>query len=112
MFVQKIGLNQFDIFQILRLLLHTITKILGIDKFLFKKNLQIFDARNIQVGRENGCKIATASDQKLGFYGKTPVDQPATIADPSGGGTVDTQARTALIAALNALKEMGLIASS
>jgi len=45
-----------------------------------------------------------------GFYGVTPVDQPATIADPSGGGTQDSQARVAIEAIIDRLQELGLIA--
>lgn len=80
------------------------------DRYTFKKTLQIFDGRNIQLGRTNGTKIGTATDQLLGFYGATPVDRPATISDPSGGTTVDSQARTAINALIDRLQELGLIA--
>lgn len=38
-------------------------------------------------------------------------EQQAAITDPTGGGTVDTQARTAIIAILDALRAHGLISS-
>lgn len=86
-------------------------KIILIDRYLFDKNIQILDLRNIQLGRQNGTKIGTAADQLLGFYGVTPVNQPATVTDPSGGTVIDIQARSAVSALISRLKETGLIAS-
>lgn len=80
------------------------------DKFVFNRNLNILDARNIILGGTAGTQIGTASTQKLGFYGATPVDQPATVNDPSGGVTVDSAARTAIEALIDRLQELGLIA--
>ena len=57
-----------------------------------------------------GTKIGTATNQLLGFYGVTPVNQPDTISDPSGGTTVDSEARTAINALIDRLQELGLIA--
>lgn len=48
---------------------------------------------------------------KLGVN-KTPVVQQAHIADPSSGGTVDSQARTAINAILDVLEAYGLTAAS
>ena len=42
-------------------------------------NLQLLDSRNIIVGTTTGSKIATASTQKLGFYGASPVDRPDAL---------------------------------
>ena len=39
--------------------------LLGTDRFVFQKNLQILDARNIQLGLTNGTKIGTETTQKL-----------------------------------------------
>ena len=61
-------------------------------------------------GTLRGLKIGDATTALLGFYGVTPVDQPATVADPTGGGTIDTEARTAIIAIIDRLQELGLIA--
>ena len=85
--------------------------LIQIDKNVFTKKIQILDGRNIQVGRTTGTQIGTASDQKLGFYGVTPVDKPETILDPSGAGTagVDTPARTAINTIIDRLQELGLI---
>ena len=59
------------------------------DRYIFEKLLQIADGRNIQLGRTTGTMIGTASDQKVGFYGVTPVirqtaAQPYTAADIGG----------------------------
>jgi len=98
--------------QIRKIIGEELQTLFKIDRFVFEKHIQILDARNIQVGRGTGCKIATATDQKLGFFGTTPVDQPATVSDPSGAGDagVDTPARTAINAIIDRLQELGLIA--
>ena len=80
------------------------------DRFTFPKLIQMLDGRNIQTGRTTGTKFPQASDQKWGAFGVTPVDQPATVSDPSGGGTVDAEARTAIDTLIDRLKELGLIA--
>ena len=79
------------------------------DKYVFEKLIQFADGRNVQLGKTTGTKFGTATDQLLAFYGITPVDQPATVSDPSGGGTVDTEARTAIDALIDRLQELGLI---
>jgi|DEB0MinimDraft_3_1074331.scaffolds.fasta_scaffold49449_2 hypothetical protein len=61
-------------------------------------------------GTKRGLQIGGASTDELGFFGATPVDQPATVADPSGGSTVDTEARAAIAAVIDRLQELGLIA--
>lgn len=40
-------------------------------------DIQVADAKNIILGTTTGTKIGTATTQKLGFFGKTPVVQPA-----------------------------------
>jgi hypothetical protein len=58
--------------------------VFGNDKFVFQKHLQLSDGRNVQTGRTTGTKIGTATDQKLGFFGITPVAQqsaPTTLAN-------------------------------
>ena len=61
-------------------------------------------------GTKRGMQICSAATDELGFFGATPVDQPATVADPSGGSTVDTEARAAISAVIDRLQELGLIA--
>ena len=77
------------------------------DRYVFEKHLQYLDGRNIQLGRTTGTKIGTATDQKLAFYGITPVDQPATVTDAGGcAGSADTK----VIEIRDRLQELGLIA--
>ncbi len=57
------------------------------DRYTFQKHIQMFDGRNIQTGRTTGTKIGTASDQKLGFYGLTPVIQPSSTGETNGATT-------------------------
>ena len=85
------------------------------DKYTFQKHIQMFDGRNMQLGRGVGTKIATATDQKLGFYGNTPVDQPATVTDPGAPsvGYVQAEAQQTvdrLAEVIDRLQELGLIA--
>lgn len=61
-------------------------------------------------GTLRGVKIGSATTSLLGFYGVTPVDQPATVTDPTGGLTVDAEARTAINAIIDRMQELGLIA--
>ena len=59
-------------------------------------------------GNPEGLSIGRDADDKVGFYGATPVDQPATIADATDAATAITQAN----AVIAALVELGLIASA
>ena len=61
-------------------------------------------------GTLRGLRIGSASTSLIGFYGATPVDRPDTVTDPTGGGTVDAEARTAINALIDRLQELGLIA--
>ena len=79
--------------------------------FRWASNEFIIDAEFGGTGTSlRGIKIGSATSSLLGFYGVTPVDQPATVADPAGGGTVDTEARAAINAIIDRLQELGLIA--
>ena len=77
------------------------------DRYTFEKLLQILDGRNIQFGVTVGTKIGTATNQKFGFYNKTPVDQPATVSDADG---TLASATTAINTIIDRLQELGLIA--
>jgi hypothetical protein len=45
---------------------------------------------------------------QIGFFGKDPIKKPAAITAPSGGATVDTQARTAISTIITTLQNLGL----
>jgi hypothetical protein len=61
-------------------------------------------------GTLRGLRIGGATTSLVGFYGATPVDRPDTVADPTGGSTIDTEARTAINTIIDRLQELGLIA--
>lgn len=68
-----------------------------IDKDLVLNGNFVFgDGTNIPLGGTTGTKIGTASSQKVGFLGATPVARQAGISSPSGGATIDSQARAAI----------------
>ena len=55
-------------------------------------------------GARTGINIqSNGSAALLGLYGATPVVQPSAISAPSGGSTVDTQARAAIASILDAI---------
>lgn len=58
-------------------------------------------------GTLRGLKIGSADTSLLGFYGVTPVDQPAAVADATDAATAISQ----LNLALARLRELGLIAT-
>ena len=101
--------------QVRKLIREELSGLFASDRYVFQKLIQILDGRNIQLGRTNGTKIGTAIDQLLGFYGKTPVNQPDTVADAATqGGTYSQTNVQSITDAVNAviarLKELGLIA--
>lgn len=80
------------------------------DRYVFQRHLQLLDGQNIQVATGTGTKIGTTTGQKLGFFNATPVVQQASIADPTGGATVDAEARTAINSILDVLDVFGFTA--
>lgn len=54
----------------------------------------------------SGINLGTAITELLGFYGVTPVDQPATVADPTDLPTCIT----AISVVIDRLQELGLVA--
>lgn len=60
-----------------------------------------------------GLRIeASGSAPMIGFLGASAVARQAFIADPSGGGTQDAEARATIVSILDALILYGLLASS
>ena len=101
--------------QIRQIIREELALLLGQDHFVFSKQIQILDGRNIQTAKGTGTKIGTeggATGQKLGFYGVTPIVQRVHIADPTGGTTTDAEARTAINSILTALETLGFLRTS
>ena len=55
--------------------------------------------------------VGADASAKVSFHGVTPVLQAAHIPDPSGGSTVDAEARSAINAILVALEAKGVVGS-
>ena len=90
-------------------------ELLASDRYIFHKLVQFLDGRNIQVGRTNGTKIGTATDQKIAFYGETPVVQAGAIGAPSTPSAAYVQAEaqsavTAINSIRTALQNIGITA--
>lgn len=62
--------------------------------------IQLADSKNILVGTGTGTKLATATGQKLGFWGVTPVAQQVVATDAN------------IATLITALTNMGLIKNS
>jgi hypothetical protein len=77
---------------------------------IFGGDIALNAGKNINLSTTTGTKIGSATNQLLGFYNATPVDQPATVTDPAGGLVIDTEARTAINTIIDRLQELGLIA--
>jgi hypothetical protein len=77
----------------------------------FSGNVAILETRKGSAGGTlRGLRIGGATTSLVGFYGATPVDRPDTVSDPTGGSTIDTEARTAINTIIDRLQELGLIA--
>ncbi len=74
--------------------------------------LNLLDALNIALGTGTGTKIGNSATAKLGLYDATPVVRQNHIADPSGGGTQDAEARSAINSILVALETIGIVKTS
>lgn len=64
-------------------------------------SLTFADSVDINFNTSNGTKIGGATNEKFAFYGATPIIQGSAVSDPSGGATVDAEARTAIIALID-----------
>ena len=57
-------------------------------------------------GGPDGTVLGNTASDLVGFYGTTPVDQPATVADATDAATAITTVNTVI----DRLQELGLIA--
>ena len=94
----------------LQLLENVVFDLIRTNKYRFSKSIQMQDGRNIDLNTGTGSKIGTATGQKIGFFNATPVVQQAAITAPTGGATIDTQARTAINTIITTLQTLGLTA--
>lgn len=64
----------------------------------------------LATGTKKGSSFGSSPTDKLSFYGKTPIVQQVAITAPSGGTTIDSQARTAINTIITVLQNLGLTA--
>jgi hypothetical protein len=65
------------------------------------------DGVNLTLGTLTGTQIGTAANQKLAFFGQTPVVQP-TLGAATAGTTYTSNERTMLQSVYNAVRTLGL----
>ena len=65
------------------------------------------DGVNITLGTVTGTQLGTASNQKLGFFGKTPTTQP-TMGAATAGSSYTSNEQAMLQAVYNAARALGL----
>jgi hypothetical protein len=73
-------------------------------------SLVFLDDCNMKFLGTNGIIFGTQPTEKMGFWGATPVVRQSHIANPTGGGTTDAEARTAINSILSALETIGFLA--
>ena len=64
--------------------------------------------KQLSDGGPDGTKLGQSASDLVGFYGATPVNQPATIADATDAATAITKVN----AVIAALEELGLLATA
>lgn len=74
-----------------------------------QRRIGVYDVSTLRYGLDI---VAISGAVQIGLYGVTPVSRAAHIADPSGGGTQDAEARTAINAILVALENIGITAAA
>ena len=95
--------------QVREIIRQELLKLSTAERWVFQQHIQMFPGKNWQTGRDTGSILATeggATGQKLGFWGKTPTTQPATVSDPSAN--VDSL-KTAVDAIIDSLQSIGLM---
>lgn len=76
----------------------------------FNNKVFIKDGVVISIGTTTGLKIGNAVTEKVAFFGETPVAQQTAITAPSGGATIDSEARTAINSIRTVLSAFGFTA--
>lgn len=58
--------------------------------------------------KDQGLRLLDSNTDKLGFYAATPVVRANAINTPTGGVTIDAEARTAIGSIITAIKNIGI----
>jgi len=96
--------------QRIQLLENLLFAVVKSDKYYFAKHLVLADGLIIKGSTGTGNKIGNGTTEKWSVYGVTPVVQAGAISSPSGGATVDSQARSAIDSIRTALTGFGITA--
>lgn len=64
--------------------------------------------KQLSDGHPDGTKLGQSASDKVGFWGKAPVDQPAKVTDATDAATAITQ----INAVIDRLEECGILATS
>lgn len=83
-------MNEQEIRAIIR---DELRELLASDRYIFNKNIQILEARNVQLGKTTGTKFGTATDQKIGFLGATPIIRQGIAAPYTDAATIAATAQ-------------------
>jgi hypothetical protein len=78
--------------------------------YIFNRNIVINDSRSVQLGTDKGTMFGTSTTQKLAFFGATPLSQQTAILTPSGGTTIDDEARTTIGLLITLMHKFGFTA--
>jgi hypothetical protein len=95
--------------QIKEIIRQELAEMVSNDRFIFRRKIRIEEGLNIETGIFVGSCFGTTENDKIGFYGITPVARQAAISEPSGGVTVDAEARSAITAVIGRLQTIGII---
>ena len=76
-----------------------------IDKDVFSNPVHFYN--NILFPSSVGTKIGSTGN-KIGFLGATPIARQSAITAPTGGATIDAEARTAINSIRSVLTNFGL----
>jgi len=107
------GNKRYQMTDNLFICVNTDTEIQGMNKVIITggsgatNNLALADAFNIDFGGNTGTKIG-GTGSKLALYGNTPIARQAHITDPTGGATIDAEARTAINSILAQMDNIGI----
>jgi uncharacterized protein YkwD len=61
------------------------------DRYLFQRDIELTEGRNVKTSGLNGTKISTTASQKIAFHGSTPVIQRTSASQAAVATTAATQ---------------------
>lgn len=81
--------------QVRQIIREELSAIIRNNKFTFDRPIQILDGNDITLAQNFGTRIGTSADQKLGFFGATPIPKTAqgVLIQRTGGAVQDAEAR-------------------